>query len=104
MMNMSNKVSIIIEEKEQSYYAYCPEIENSRTQGNSFEEVATNIQATAKQYLEKPLKSEVSCSDHKPIWEVIEEIVADLPESVLEKLPVDGAEQHDHYIYGTPKR
>ena len=21
-----------------------------------------------------------------------------------DKLPVDGAEQHDHYIYGTPKR
>lgn len=101
---MSNKVSIIIEKNEQSYYAYCPEIENSQTQGNSFEEVATNIQATAKQYLETPLRSEATSSDHKPIWEAIEEIVADLPESVLEKLPVDGAEQHDHYIYGTPKR
>jgi hypothetical protein len=22
----------------------------------------------------------------------------------LPKLPVDGADQHDHYIYGTPKR
>ena len=40
----------------------------------------------------------------KPIWEVAAEIMADLPPEVLEQLPVDGAEQHDHYIYGTPKR
>jgi antitoxin component of MazEF toxin-antitoxin module len=27
-----------------------------------------------------------------------------LPPETLDKLPVDGAAQHDHYIYGTPKR
>ena len=27
-----------------------------------------------------------------------------LPPDVLDSLPVDGASQHDHYIYGTPKR
>jgi predicted DNA-binding antitoxin AbrB/MazE fold protein len=27
-----------------------------------------------------------------------------LPEQVLAGLPRDGASQHDHYIYGTPKR
>jgi bifunctional DNA-binding transcriptional regulator/antitoxin component of YhaV-PrlF toxin-antitoxin module len=27
-----------------------------------------------------------------------------LPPDVLERLPADGASQHDHYIYGTPKR
>jgi len=27
-----------------------------------------------------------------------------LHEEVLAKLPRDGASQHDHYIYGTPKR
>jgi antitoxin component of MazEF toxin-antitoxin module len=27
-----------------------------------------------------------------------------LPPEVLDKLPPDGASQHDHYIYGTPKR
>jgi predicted DNA-binding antitoxin AbrB/MazE fold protein len=27
-----------------------------------------------------------------------------LPEEVVSKLPTDGASQHDHYIYGTPKR
>jgi Arc/MetJ-type ribon-helix-helix transcriptional regulator len=41
---------------------------------------------------------------HKPIWEVIQEITAGIPDEEWAKLPVDGAEQHDHYIYGTPKR
>jgi predicted DNA-binding antitoxin AbrB/MazE fold protein len=27
-----------------------------------------------------------------------------LPDEVVARLPADGASQHDHYIYGTPKR
>lgn len=38
------------------------------------------------------------------IWEVAEEIRRNVPAEEWDKLPVDGAEQHDHYIYGTPKR
>jgi len=33
-----------------------------------------------------------------------EELVADIPEDILSNLPTDSAEQHDHYIYGVPKR
>jgi hypothetical protein len=32
------------------------------------------------------------------------EIWADMPDEVRAKLPRDGADQRDHYIYGTPKR
>jgi antitoxin component of MazEF toxin-antitoxin module len=39
-----------------------------------------------------------------PIWERIAALVADAPPEELAKLPADGASQHDHYIYGTPKR
>ncbi|WP_406694254.1 ribbon-helix-helix domain-containing protein [Singulisphaera sp. Ch08] len=41
---------------------------------------------------------------HKPIWQEIAEIAATVPNEEWDKLPADGAEQHDHYIYGTPKR
>ncbi len=27
-----------------------------------------------------------------------------LPQEILDRLPADGASQHDHYINGTPKR
>jgi putative addiction module CopG family antidote len=41
---------------------------------------------------------------HKPIWEEIDEITKGVPDEEWAKMPTDGAEQHDHYIYGTPKR
>ena len=40
----------------------------------------------------------------KPIWEEILERCAAIPDEEFDKLPTDLAEQHDHYIYGTPKR
>ncbi len=40
---------------------------------------------------------------HKPIWEVFAD-TEDIPEEEWDKLPTDLATQHDHYIYGTPKR
>jgi len=40
----------------------------------------------------------------KPIWERILERSAAIPDKEWAKLPADGAEQHDHYSYGTPKR
>jgi hypothetical protein len=40
----------------------------------------------------------------KSFGEIAAELLADVPEEVFERLPTDGAAQHDHYIYGTPKR
>jgi hypothetical protein len=40
----------------------------------------------------------------RPIWQVVQELMADVPSEILDQLPTDGASQHDHYIYGTPKR
>ena len=40
----------------------------------------------------------------KPIEQIIEEIMADVPESEFDKLPKDGASEHDHYLYGTEKK
>jgi Arc/MetJ-type ribon-helix-helix transcriptional regulator len=51
-----------------------------------------------------PSEGEAASHSHKPIWEVFEEISASIPEEEWAKLPTDGAEQHDHYIHGTPKR
>lgn len=38
------------------------------------------------------------------LGEKIREIAADVPEEIWERIPADGSEQHDHYIYGTPKK
>ena len=39
-----------------------------------------------------------------PIWERIVALTTDAPPDELAKPPIDGASQHDHYLYGTPKR
>jgi hypothetical protein len=40
----------------------------------------------------------------KPIWQIAQDLMADVPPEIVDQLPTDGASQHDHYIYGTPKR
>ncbi len=41
---------------------------------------------------------------YKPIWEVAADLVRDIPQEVLDTMPTDGAENHDHYLYGAPKK
>jgi hypothetical protein len=40
----------------------------------------------------------------KSIWEKIRERAARIPDEEWENMPTDGSIQHDHYLYGTPKR
>lgn len=40
----------------------------------------------------------------KTLWYAIQEIVKDVPDEVWERVPTDGSEQHDHYLYGSPKK
>ena len=53
---------------------------------------------------EEPQAVREAGTHSRPIWEVFEETMKDVPSDVLASLPPDGAEQHDHYIYGTSKR
>ncbi len=38
------------------------------------------------------------------LFRKIEERGQNIPDEVWEKMPHDGSEQHDHYLYGTPKK
>jgi Arc/MetJ-type ribon-helix-helix transcriptional regulator len=59
----------------------------------------TQTQATTPAASQEP-----AAQARKPIWERIQDLTADVPDEEWDKLPTDLAEQHDHYIYGTPKR
>ena len=39
----------------------------------------------------------------KPAWEMVLEIMKRVPQADIDRLPSDGSEEHDHYIYGTRK-
>jgi hypothetical protein len=41
---------------------------------------------------------------HRHIADVILENMQDVPPEIMETMPKDGASQHDHYIYGWPKK
>lgn len=43
-------------------------------------------------------------TEQQPFNVFVENLIADIPASVLDTLPTDGAAEHDHYIYGTPKQ
>jgi hypothetical protein len=40
----------------------------------------------------------------RPIWEIIEEIGNQAPPGTWDDVPTDGSVNHDHYLYGAPKK
>jgi hypothetical protein len=49
--------------------------------------------------LEQPVNSEL-----RHIADVIIDNMKDVPPEIMATMPGDGASQHDHYIYGWPKK
>jgi Arc/MetJ-type ribon-helix-helix transcriptional regulator len=39
-----------------------------------------------------------------PVWQRFQDAAQAIPEEELASLPPDGASEHDHYLYGLPKR
>lgn len=58
-LSIPYKVNVIIEKDEYGYYAYCPELEGCQTQGDSLEEVLSNIKEAIRLYLETLSKDEI---------------------------------------------
>lgn len=52
----------------------------------------------------EPMDTEVSERKRRHISEVIVERMRKVPPEIMAMMPTDGASQHDHYIYGLPKR
>lgn len=40
----------------------------------------------------------------KPIADIFADLSAEIPLEQWQELPVDGAANHDHYLYGAPKK
>jgi hypothetical protein len=50
------------------------------------------------------LQKDKKPSQMKPISAVFEELSNQVPLETWRELPSDGAENHDHYLYGAPKK
>jgi plasmid stability protein len=60
----------------------------------------------ARQVLEQLLKHdpEAAKPQRRHISQVIRDNMRKVPREILAAIPKDGASEHDHYIYGLPKR
>ncbi len=50
------------------------------------------------------LRKEKATSQAKPISAIFEDLSSEIPLDEWRELPSDGAENHDHYLYGAPKK
>lgn len=87
------------------------QIEISDQQAAAMQNSAQARGLTMEQYLVQLVNqaaslrpSEAKHADARPIWEVIQDNMKNVPREDLAALPKDGASQIDHYIYGHPKR
>ena len=55
-------------------------------------------------YLQEVVEREAKAPARPRIADAIRERMSKVPAEILASLPKDGASQHDHYIYGLPKR
>lgn len=49
---MARKASVVIEQDEHGYYAWCPELRGCHSQGKTLEETLANIKEAIELYLE----------------------------------------------------
>jgi hypothetical protein len=75
--------------------------EEAARNGQPMQEYAV---ALLTRQLDRPRADRSEKPGTKRLWEVAAEIMQDVPERELERLPVDLSENLDHYLYGTPKR
>ena len=84
----------------------------SDEQASALEAMAAAEGLTLKTWLQKVADESRAAKTPAPpplrarrhISEVIRDNMRDVPAEVMANMPTDGAAQHDHYIYGSPKR
>lgn len=57
-----------------------------------------------KEVLEFVEGLKISAPPRRTLGELADELLKDVPREVVEQLPIDGAENHDHYLYGAPQK
>ena len=80
------------------------ELPNNR--GSALQAKAQAQGVTAEEYAQQIIDRELDReqSAPEPFWKAFTSQTEALPDEVFDNLPVDGASEHDHYLYGSPKR
>lgn len=65
---MSYKVTVVIEQDDDGYYAYTPELEGCQSQGDSLDEILANIKEAITLYLETLSYEEIKQRLNKTVF------------------------------------
>ena len=73
---MTGKVSVVIEQDENGYYAWCPELKGCQSQGGTVEETLANIREAIDLFLETLTEEERSAALSREILTTAVEVHA----------------------------
>ena len=59
---------------------------------------------SAEEYARQAIKRDLGEDAPEPFWKAFTRRIHSLPAEAFDGLPEDGASEHDHYLYGSPKR
>jgi plasmid stability protein len=57
-----------------------------------------------EEYARQVLAHDLEAPPRRHISEIIRENMSKVPPEIMATMPKDGASEHDHYLYGWPKR
>jgi hypothetical protein len=73
-------------------------------QGAALEAKAQSQGLTTEELAQQVLAHELDPGASEPFWKAFTRRMHALPDEVFAALPSDGASEHDHYLYGSPRR
>ena len=102
---MADKISIVISKNTEGYSVNFPDLERECLdyQSSSLDGILNRLKGTLETHL---ISSDISQGETtgESILKIVDKLNLNFPEEELEPLPPDGAEEHDHYLYGSPKK
>ena len=97
---MVDKINIVVAKNSDGYSVNFPELDSIDYQDSSLDKVLNKLKETLETHLTQDDLGKETTGES--ILNMVNKY--DLTEEELNSLPIDAAEEHDHYLYGTPKK
>ena len=97
---MVDKINIVVAKNSNGYSVNFPELDSIHYQDSSLDKVLNKLKETLETHLSQDDLGKETTGES--ILNMVNKY--DLTEEELNSLPIDAAEEHDHYLYGTPKK
>jgi hypothetical protein len=98
---MSSRLNVSIEKTATGYVVQSSDFEAQPIKIGTIESLMQTLQSLISTQLDERAEAETT---GQSLLQLFDGINATLTAEEIQQLPHDGAEQHDHYLYGTSKR